>query len=109
MEALRLVSEGCHDQAGNLWTSNSATRDHGPELSAWLDGYSCPSREALMALAWALKVEERKMTFMSSGSGFQSSDTSPTVKSVAKFVPGEKRGGSLQFPGLDKNKRRRLG
>lgn len=109
MEALRLVSEGCHDQAGNLRTSNSATRDHCPELSRWLDGYSCPSKEALMALAWALKVEGRKLTSTSTGSGSRSGNILPTDKSVAKLVPGEKRGGSVQFPGLSKNKRQRLG
>lgn len=109
MEALRLVSEGCHDQAGNLRTSNSATRDHGPELSEWLDGYSCPSKEALMALAWALKVEERKLNSVSAGSGSRPGDTLPTDKSIVKLVPGKKRGGSLQFRGLDGNKRQRLG
>lgn len=109
MEALRLVSEGCHDQAGDLRTSNSATRDRGPQLSEWLDGYSCPSKEALMALAWALKVEERKFNAVSAGSVSRPFDTLPTDNSVGKLVPGKKRGGSVQFRGLDETKRQRLG
>lgn len=60
MEALRLVSESCNDRVGSLLTSNSVTRDGKPTLPEWLEGFSLPSREALLTLLWTLKVEERK-------------------------------------------------
>lgn len=109
MEALRLVTEGCYDQAGNLRTSNSATRDNGPTPSEWLDGFRCPSKEALMALLWALRVEERKLTFKAAASGPGPSSILPTDKLSVKLVPGRSSGSSIHFRGLDEKKRQRLG
>ena len=108
MEALRLVTEGCHDQAGNLRTSNSATRDNGPPPSEWLDGFRCPSKEALMALLWALRVEERKLKSKAAASGPGPSGILPADNCSVKLVPGMKRGSSVHFRGLD-DKRQRLG
>lgn len=61
MEALRLVSESCNDRVGDLSGLSSATRDDKPAPPQWLDGFSLPSREALLTLLWALKMEERKL------------------------------------------------
>lgn len=109
MEALRLVTEGCHDQVGNLRTSNSATRDNGPTPSDWLDGFRCPSKEALMALLWALRVEERKLKSKVAASGPGPSGILPTDNCSVKLVPGGSGGGSFHFRGLDEKKRQRLG
>ncbi|OHX01027.1 transcriptional activator hac1 [Colletotrichum incanum] len=61
MEALRLVSEGCDDRVGGLPTGFSAQRDSGCQQRTWLTGASLPSKEVLLTLLWALRVEERKM------------------------------------------------
>ncbi|KAG6056111.1 hypothetical protein E4U17_002470 [Claviceps sp. LM77 group G4] len=62
MEALRLVSEGCDDRVGGLGIESSGTRDQVSELTQCLRGIVLPSREILITLLWALKVEERKIS-----------------------------------------------
>ena len=109
MEALRLVTESGNDQVGDLRTSNSAARDEGTSAAAgWLDGYRCPSREALMALLWALRVEERKSGSKAAAPGPGPGGVLPADSCSVKLVPGVKRGGSVHFRGLDE-KRQRLG
>ena len=61
MEALRLVSEGCEIRVAGSPAPMPVTREGGRVASNWLIGAPLPSREVLMALLWALKVEERKM------------------------------------------------
>ncbi|KAG5980064.1 hypothetical protein E4U55_004426 [Claviceps digitariae] len=61
MEALRLVSEGCDDRVEDLGSESSVTRDQVSELTRCFKGIVLPSREALMALLWALKVEDGKI------------------------------------------------
>ncbi|KAK2770226.1 transcriptional activator hac1 [Colletotrichum kahawae] len=61
MEALRLVSEGYEERVGGLSTEPSVGRDSGRTSRTWLNGAPLPSREVLMTLSWALKVEERNL------------------------------------------------
>lgn len=61
MEALRLVSEGCDERVEGLSTEPSAGRDSGQTPRTWLNGAPLPSREVLMTLLWALRVEERNL------------------------------------------------
>ncbi|KAK1968642.1 transcriptional activator hac1 [Colletotrichum sublineola] len=63
MEALRLVSEGCDDRVEGLATEYTAQRDSARQPHTWLAGTPLPSREVLLTLLWALRVEERKMIF----------------------------------------------
>ncbi|KAK1596997.1 transcriptional activator hac1 [Colletotrichum navitas] len=61
MEALRLVSEGCDDRVEGLATEHPAQRDSFHQPQTWLAGAPLPSKEVLLTLLWALRVEERKM------------------------------------------------
>ncbi|KAI1854404.1 hypothetical protein JX265_012438 [Neoarthrinium moseri] len=59
---LRLVSEGCDDRVEGLADGSPGIKgdqSRGPLL--WPDGASVPSREVLLTLLWAIRVEERKM------------------------------------------------
>ncbi|KAI1111612.1 hypothetical protein F5Y14DRAFT_424638 [Nemania sp. NC0429] len=61
MGFLRLVSEGCDDRVDELAVGASGVdgdESRGPLL--WPDGTSLPSREVLLTLLWAIRVEERK-------------------------------------------------
>uniref|UniRef100_A0A1Y1K7N4 BZIP domain-containing protein n=1 Tax=Photinus pyralis TaxID=7054 RepID=A0A1Y1K7N4_PHOPY len=110
MEALRLVSEGCDSRVGDIGSESSATRDQVSELTQCLRGIVLPSREVLMTLLWALKVEERKIQRrndekpqLESGTPeYQSSHT----KTFVLKVSGMKR--STQLDGRMANKRSRL-
>ncbi|KAI1420461.1 hypothetical protein F5Y12DRAFT_772955 [Xylaria sp. FL1777] len=62
MEFLRLVSEGRDDRVDELANGSPGIKgdqSRGPLL--WPDGTSLPSREVLLTLLWALRVEERKV------------------------------------------------
>lgn len=59
--ALRLVSEGREDRVGNLRRESSGTRDDDRELTRCLSGIALPSKDVLLTLLWALKVEERRI------------------------------------------------
>ncbi|KAK6856330.1 Transcriptional activator hac1 [Apiospora arundinis] len=63
MELLRLVSEGCDDRVVRL--ANGSPGIKGDQQSRgtllWPDGASLPSREVLLTLMWAIRVEERNM------------------------------------------------
>ncbi|KAI0451218.1 hypothetical protein F5B21DRAFT_487679 [Xylaria acuta] len=62
MEVLRLVSEGREDRVEGLATGSpgiEGDQSRGPLL--WPDGASLPSREVLLTLLWALRVEERRI------------------------------------------------
>lgn len=61
MEALRLVSEGCDDRVEDRGNESSATREQVSELTRCLKSIVLPSREALMALLLALKLEHGKI------------------------------------------------
>ncbi|KAG6002732.1 hypothetical protein E4U43_001055 [Claviceps pusilla] len=60
-EALRLVSEGCDDRVEDRGSESSATREQVSELTRCLKSIVLPSREALMALLLALKIEHGKI------------------------------------------------
>lgn len=60
MEALRLVSEGRDDRDGISASEPCATRGDS-ELTQSLRSVTLPSREVLLTLLWALKVEERRI------------------------------------------------
>ncbi|KAK5627010.1 hypothetical protein RRF57_002725 [Xylaria bambusicola] len=62
MEFLRLVSEGRDDQVDELANRSPGIKgdqSRGPLM--WPEGTSLPSREVLLTLLWALRVEERKL------------------------------------------------
>ena len=62
MELLRLVTEGHDDRVEGLADGSpgiKGDRGRGPLL--WPDGASLPSREVLLTLMWAIRVEERNM------------------------------------------------
>ncbi|KAI1634663.1 hypothetical protein F4809DRAFT_504897 [Biscogniauxia mediterranea] len=62
MELLRLVSEGRDDQVEELASGSpgiKGDRSRGPLM--WPEGTSLPSREVLLTLLWAIRVEERKL------------------------------------------------
>lgn len=59
--ALRLVSERCEDRVEVLRRESNATRDDDRELVQCLSGITLPSKDVLLTLLWALKVEERRI------------------------------------------------
>ncbi|KAI0599498.1 hypothetical protein F4775DRAFT_550113 [Biscogniauxia sp. FL1348] len=62
MELLRLVSEGRDDRVEELASGPPGIkggRSRGPLM--WPEGTSLPSREVLLTLLWAIRVEERKL------------------------------------------------
>ncbi|KAI1296121.1 hypothetical protein F5Y03DRAFT_387214 [Xylaria venustula] len=62
MEFLRLVSEGREDRVEGLADGSPGIKgDRSRGLLTWPDGTSLPSREVLLTLLWALRVEERKI------------------------------------------------
>lgn len=62
MEFLRLVSEGRDDQVDGLATGSPGIKgDQGRGTLLWPEGTSLPSREVLLTLLWAIKVEERRI------------------------------------------------
>ncbi|PHH88712.1 hypothetical protein CDD83_7172 [Cordyceps sp. RAO-2017] len=61
MEALRLVSQGCDDRVEHLRAEPRAPRDVHGSLTHCLSGITFPSREVLLTLLWALRLEERKI------------------------------------------------
>ncbi|KAI1186555.1 hypothetical protein F5B17DRAFT_358755 [Nemania serpens] len=62
MGFLRLVSEGCDDRVDELTTGSSGVDgDHSRGPLMWPDGTSLPSREVLLTLLWAIRVQERKL------------------------------------------------
>lgn len=62
MEALRLVSEGYDDRTESLRAGPRATRGTVAGLSQSLREVELPSREVLLTLLWALRLEERRIT-----------------------------------------------
>lgn len=57
------MSEGGDDRVERLADGSpgiKGDRSRGPHM-LWPDGASLPSRETLLTLVWAIKVEERKM------------------------------------------------
>lgn len=61
MEALRLASEGCETRVGDSEAGSAVTRDAHRDTQTWLAGNPLPSKEVLLTLLWALRVEERKL------------------------------------------------
>lgn len=63
LEAMRLVSSGYESHVADLPSANASdTTYDSTELRQCLGEIKLPSAEALMALLWALRVEERKLT-----------------------------------------------
>lgn len=97
MEVLRLVSEGCDDRVGGIGSESSATRAQVSELTRCLRGVVLPSREVLMTLLWALKVEERKIqrtndARLQSESGALKHQPKSSSKTFVLKLSGRKRG-----------------
>ncbi|KAI1815612.1 hypothetical protein GGS20DRAFT_576043 [Poronia punctata] len=63
MEFLRLVSEGRDDRVEGLANGSPDTKgDQSRGLLFWPEGTSLPSREVLLTLLWAIRVEERRQS-----------------------------------------------
>ncbi|KAI0537965.1 hypothetical protein GGR58DRAFT_470021 [Xylaria digitata] len=63
MEFLRLVSEGRDDRVDELANGSPGIKgDQSRGPLVWPDGTSLPSREVLLTLLWAIRVEERKLS-----------------------------------------------
>ncbi|KAH6884065.1 transcriptional activator hac1 [Thelonectria olida] len=70
--ALRLVSEKCEDRAGTWWCESNGTRDDDRELSQCLSSIDLPSKDVLVALFYALKVEDWRIERRQSKQGYVS-------------------------------------
>ncbi|KAI0172683.1 hypothetical protein GGR52DRAFT_580397 [Hypoxylon sp. FL1284] len=83
MELLRLVSEkGCDDRVEELAVGSpgiKGDRSRGPQM--WPEGTSLPSRETLLTLLWAIRVEERKLDLSSVLSKEEATIVSPSPSS----------------------------
>lgn len=62
MVALRLVSEGSDDRVVNHELGSYGTRGEDAELAKCLRGIALPSRDVLLTLLWALKVEDQRIS-----------------------------------------------
>ncbi|KAI1359244.1 hypothetical protein F5Y08DRAFT_320021 [Xylaria arbuscula] len=78
MEFLRLVSEGRDDRVDGLANGSPGIKgdqSQGPLM--WPVGTSLPSKEALLTLLWALRVEERKGRSQETNNNVSSSSSRP--------------------------------
>lgn len=94
--ALRLVSEGREDRVENLCRESSGTREQDRELTECLSGIVLPSREVLMTLLWALKVEDQRIqkgsgAVLAPVSGSPSEQQQPTNIRYILKVSGRKQ------------------
>ncbi|KAI0801628.1 hypothetical protein GGR55DRAFT_667945 [Xylaria sp. FL0064] len=117
MEFLRLVSEGRDDRVDGLADGSPGIKgdqSRGPLL--WPDGTSLPSREVLLTLLWALRVEERKLLRAQETNDVSSPSSRPGSSVLRKKTPtnqtivlsiGAKRKGDGTVKGGEK--RLRLG
>ncbi|KAF6810804.1 transcriptional activator hac1 [Colletotrichum sojae] len=107
MEALRLVSEGCDDQAGGLSTEFPVGRDSSRAPQTWLNGAQLPSKEVLMTLLWALRVEERKIARSDTSQSILQSGNSTSKPFNSVCTAASKRKKS-EFDGNEIGKRLRM-
>ncbi|KAI0975866.1 hypothetical protein F4678DRAFT_285622 [Xylaria arbuscula] len=78
MEFLRLVSEGRDDRVDGLADGSPGIKgDRSRGLLTWPDGTSLPSREVLLTLLWALRVEQRKIRLQESEKDASSPSSRP--------------------------------
>jgi transcriptional activator HAC1 len=88
MEFLRLVSEGRDDRVDGLATGSPGIKgDQGRGPLLWPEGTSLPSREVLLTLLWAIRVEERKLIV---ARGSQNSASPPPSSRPGSSVLREK-------------------
>lgn len=91
MELLRLVSEkGCDDRVEELAVGSpgiKGDRSRGPQM--WPEGTSLPSREILLTLLWAIRVEERKLELSVSKEEATIVSPSPGSRPGSSSVPEE--------------------
>jgi hypothetical protein len=102
------VSEASEAQAGKMDTLSSATRGQGPK-PLMLDNFPCPSKEALLTLLWALKVEERKLGSVVAASQSDPGGNISPASNVETVLRDKKRGRPGYVQGLTEKRRRRLG
>ncbi|ORY67599.1 uncharacterized protein BCR38DRAFT_456312 [Pseudomassariella vexata] len=90
MGFLRLVSEGRDDRVEGPADGSPGIKgdqDRGPLL--WPDGASLPSREVLLTLLWAIRVEERKMHEATREATIVSRQPAPAVRPASLSVSTE--------------------
>lgn len=86
MVALRLVSEGRDDQDGNSKRESDVTRGDVCELTKCLSGIQLPSKELLLTLMWALKVEDARIQKKDRAAASQLASGSPEQQPTQKYV-----------------------
>lgn len=59
--ALRLDSEGREDQVESLRRETNGARDEERQLTQCLSSIKLPSKQVLMTLLWAIRVEEQRI------------------------------------------------
>jgi transcriptional activator HAC1 len=106
MEALRLVSEKRVDQVEELGARTTFTRDDLPESVQWQDTAALPSKEVLLTLLWAIKMEERKQRGQNYDHPRPLSNTQATNLSYVLTVANKRKLGMFQG---SSTKRCRLG
>ncbi|KAI0111277.1 hypothetical protein GGR51DRAFT_509564 [Nemania sp. FL0031] len=88
MEFLRLVSEGRDDRADELVGGSPGIKgdqSRGPLM--WPDGTSLPSREVLLTLLWAIRVEERKLRLAQENENVSSPSSRPGSRVLGEKTP----------------------
>lgn len=89
MELLRLVSEGCDDRVKGLASGSPGIKgDRSRGTQTWPDGTSLPSREVLLTLLWAIRVEERNILSSKSreASGISSSSSPDSLRPGSRIL-----------------------
>ncbi len=115
MGFLRLVSDGRDDRVDELANGSPGIKgdqSRGPLM--WPDGTSLPSREVLLTLLWALRVEERKIRLQETNVSSPSSrpgscvlrKKTSTNQTTVLWVGGKRKGDGTANSG---GKRVRLG
>jgi transcriptional activator HAC1 len=92
--ALRLVTEGCDNQVEVLRRGTDGSRGQDDELTRYLTSMALPSRELLMTLLWAIRLEERRIQHetgevLEVETRSQLHTHQPTVKTVLPVLPEE--------------------
>lgn len=104
---LRLVSEGCDDRVEGLADGSPGIKgdqSRGPLL--WPEGASLPSREALLALLWAIRVEERNI-LKAGEATIVSPQPASSERPGSKSVPQDKLTNQLYVLSVSSSKRKR--
>ncbi|KAI1343257.1 hypothetical protein F5Y15DRAFT_229039 [Xylariaceae sp. FL0016] len=88
-EVLRLVSEGRDDQVEGLASRSPGIKgdqSRGPQCM-WPEGTSLPSKEVLLTLLWAIRVEERKILAREQNETVSTPSSRPGLRVLREKTP----------------------